>query len=43
MIGENIDIAAICPYAYDGLKCVGGSNRQCYLNKDINKWVIDIR
>lgn len=42
MIGENIDIAAICPYAHDGKRCISGSNRQCYFNDYYNKWVVDI-
>lgn len=42
LIGENIDIAPICPYAFDGNRCTSGSNRQCYMNTEINQWVIEI-
>ncbi|KAH7393919.1 hypothetical protein DE146DRAFT_765499 [Phaeosphaeria sp. MPI-PUGE-AT-0046c] len=41
-IGENIDVAPICPYAQDGRRCRGASNRACYFKEDLKKWVVDV-
>lgn len=42
MIGENIDIAPICPYVQDDRRRIPGTNRQYYFNDFEKKWVIDI-
>lgn len=42
MIGENVDIAPICPYALSSDRCVGSSNKQCYFNDVLKKWVFDV-
>ncbi|PVI03080.1 hypothetical protein DM02DRAFT_726727 [Periconia macrospinosa] len=42
MVGDNIDMGPVCPYAYDGRRCAFASNRQCYFNKELNKWVFDV-
>jgi hypothetical protein len=42
MVGENVDIAGVCPYLHDGRRCVAGSNRQCYFKEDMKKWVLEI-
>ncbi|KAF2761441.1 hypothetical protein EJ05DRAFT_536215 [Pseudovirgaria hyperparasitica] len=42
MVGDNIDIAPICPYAYDNRRCAFASNRQCYFNEELKKWVFDV-
>jgi hypothetical protein len=42
IVGENIDIAPICPYALDNRRCIGSSNKQCYFNEEIKKWVFDV-
>lgn len=42
LVGEGVDIAPVCPYAMDGLYCTSASNRQCYHNAELNKWVFDV-
>lgn len=42
MLGDNIDMSAICPYAYDTSRCAGRSNRHCFLDGESKKWTFDI-